>query len=72
MRPVPNTYKVPKKMWNKWCNRARYVFNEVYSGKSMDSEDGSVADKCYWNAAVVAASEVNRLLGNIAISMREK
>lgn len=72
MKLVPNTYKVPKKLWNKWNNRAKYIFNTVYEGKSMDSEDGRVADKCYWNAAVVAAFEVNRMLTDIANNIMEK
>lgn len=28
-RPVSNKHKVPKKMWNKWSNHAKRVFNTV-------------------------------------------
>ena len=28
---VRNKYKVPVKTWRKWSQRARYVFNDLYS-----------------------------------------
>ncbi len=28
--PVANCYKVPKKIWNKWTEPARKLFNELY------------------------------------------
>lgn len=31
-QPVKNKHKVPKKMWNKWSNFARRVFNDVMYG----------------------------------------
>lgn len=29
-QPVKNKHKVPKKMWNKWSNHAKKVFNDMY------------------------------------------
>lgn len=29
-QPVKNKHKVPVKMWNKWSNHARRVFNDMY------------------------------------------
>lgn len=28
---VPNRYKVPKKVWNRWTERGQLVFNTVFS-----------------------------------------
>lgn len=68
---VINTYKVPKKQWNKWSDDARYVFNEMMF--TMDIQDLFRHPLAYvqtedhwmttrWNAAWTAANLVDDLL----------
>lgn len=30
MKSIVNKFKVPSKQWNKWDDRGRFVFNELY------------------------------------------
>lgn len=63
-RPVGNKYKVPKRVWSKWSNHAKGVFNITYH--SLRSQNIMTAPHALpmpakhwntirWNAAWLAA-----------------
>lgn len=65
-QPVKNKNKVPQKLWRKFSNHAKKVFNDVYysmrpSMQAMLKHPGALIDTkehwetIRWNASVVAA-----------------
>jgi hypothetical protein len=63
-----NRYKVPKKQWRRWGDRARRVFNEVFGVMSQQDiflhPKATPAKRAYWrttrwNAAWIAAEAAN-------------
>jgi hypothetical protein len=66
-----NRYQVSKRQWTKWSGEAQIVFNETYSAlRHQDVHNASPATKrlpkvawdCIrWNAAFIAACEINRI-----------
>lgn len=71
IKPVSNSHRVPKKIWARWSNRSRRVFNDVF--KSMNGNQSlflhpatkPVPAKQWrttaWNAAWIAAGSVHAL-----------
>lgn len=65
-RPVANKHKVPQKMWRKWSNHARRVFNTMMSDLRPSMQWAFLHNKTTavpkeqwqvtrWNASVMAA-----------------
>lgn len=60
-----NTYKVPKKQWNRWSKQARTVFNTLYNAMTADPQlfwhpmAEKITPKLWkttaWNASWIAA-----------------
>lgn len=64
-----NSYRVSKKQWGEWSERARYVFNSLYSAMSSNQDlfrhpkQRALSDELWktpcWNAAWIAADAVD-------------
>lgn len=63
---IDNTYRVPKRQWNKWNDSSKYIFNELFEHIKDNQElylhvqNKIIIDKSYWeftawNAAFMAA-----------------
>lgn len=71
-RPVANRFKVPQKLWRKWSNHAKRVFNTVMDNMRPAMQWQFLHPKTTalpkeqwnttrWNAACVAASAADGL-----------
>lgn len=71
---VPNTYKVPVKAWRRWCVTAQATFNSTYEYMQQDVLFPELFNKLStntkrvvaWNAAWLAADNMNQVLRSIA------
>jgi hypothetical protein len=75
-----NKHRVPAKMWAKWSPRAREIFNLLYAkmkanqfmflSPEQPTLPGGAWDTISWNAAVVAACELDKIHLDGAIDER--